>query len=507
MKCNFERLPDGRMHCPRCGYTSKGTPKRLVRLTCKPGLGDWVKTALSWVGITEKRVRAVRKFFTGRGGCKCPKRREAINRAARERKPRFCVVPTPPPLNLHPKSERAIVTVAVGLMGRELLEITGPYMREYAARLGADFVVLDWPGSPDWPLSSKFAIGRTLDFYERIAYVDCDVLLRYGCVDLFSLCEPHEFGFADELEFHQQSPRFHCIQRYMQFRDEMGFVKIDKAPWMLNSGVMIVPRSHKHLLDPPAKSIKIDHVAEQNQIGAALLDSGLPCRIIPRLANWQHWTDHGFTNAPHDAVLHWAGMKNGRAASIKEWVDRYPLPKPEWEMDERHTAWIGRTAMSGRFKRVLEIGCYLGFSTRPLLEAVKAGAVDELHLCDPQVTGQLRDLVASFDLGSKVTIHARRSVDLLAEDAAWDLTIVDGDHSIQNVTEEARLLLAANVRAIFAHDVAAETWGPVRLKQAFVESGYHWCEDAEHREGEATYRGLFFAARDADDFKAGAAGL
>lgn len=419
----------------------------------------------------------------------------------------WCLVPDPPPLDLKPQSERAIVTVAAGLMGRELLEITGPYMREYAARLNADFVVLDWPGAPEWPLSSKFGIGRTLDFYERVCFVDVDILFRPGCVDLFSLCEPHEFGFVDELDFHKLTPKFRCIAKYQKFRKTMGFRELDAPPWMLNSGVMIIPRSHQHVLNPPTKPIPIDHCAEQNHFGAALLDSGLPYRVLPRKANWQIWTDVRFVTALPDAILHWSGMHNGRFASIKEWTARYPLPKPEWEMDARHTAWIGRTAMSGRFRRVLEVGTFQGFSTRPLLEAVKAGAVDELHLCDPVVTGQLRELVASFDLGSKVTLHERRSVDLLTEDAAFSLVVIDGDHSIENVTEEARLLLAAGVRSIFAHDTAIAGWGPERLKAEFIQAGYFAFEDAENRPDERTARGLLWAAKEQADFEAGATAL
>jgi len=236
------------------------------------------------------------------------------------------IVPPPPPLNLTPSNKIAVVTVGAGEEAGELLRVTETYMRAYAARHGADFVRLTWPGHPSWPMSCKFAVARALDYYERIAYVDADVLLRPGCVNLFEACAPDEFGACDELPWHRLYHKFGRERGYQEFRAKMGFPKVAHLPWMVNCGVMVVPRSHRELLMPPATPIPIHHCAEQDHTNARLLASGLPLRLIDRRCNWQNWTDHDFLAAPKDAILHWSGASRRRARAQEILALAPPLP-------------------------------------------------------------------------------------------------------------------------------------------------------------------------------------
>lgn len=435
----------------------------------------------------------------------------------------FLSIPTPPPLTLTPRSKIALVTVAAGAAGRRLLAASGPSMRRYAQRIGADFVALDWPGHPDWPMSAKFAIASTLDHYERIAYVDADVLLRPTAVNLFDLCEPHEFGACDELPFHRRSPKFGLEASYNQFRERMGF-DASRASHYFNAGVMVVPRSHRAVIEAPRELWLPDrgvgrHCAEQHLANARLVASGLPFRLIDRRGNFQSWTP-GFDAAPDDAVLHWSGAGSARvhrADQIAAVAERHPWPfelptarDPAWSIDRRHVHWIRDTLRSGRFRRVLEIGSYQGYSTAALLDAVTLGEVDRVDLCEPHPTPELERLLAGYQLGDRVTLHRCDTAELLARPwGGWDLVVVDGDHRAAAVEIESQALLAAGVRAVFAHDTRAteaghaNCQGPPLLATAFRAAGYLHTEDARHRAGEATERGLFFAARTPPDFAAG----
>jgi len=219
-------------------------------------------------------------------------------------------VPQPPAITLLPRSTRAVVTIATGDEAKRLLAVSEPYMRHFAARVGADFHVLDWPGHPAWPMSAKFGIARVLDHYERVAYVDADVLLRPHCLNLFDLCEPDEFGAVDELPFHRAQPQHRREQSYLLFRKRMGFAGVP-LPWYLNCGVMVIPRTCKRLLLPPERPMPKDHCAEQDHTNAQVLDAYLRheirVRLLDRRANWQSWQDWGFKAAPKDACLHWSG--------------------------------------------------------------------------------------------------------------------------------------------------------------------------------------------------------
>lgn len=220
-------------------------------------------------------------------------------------------VPPLPKLTIYPKSPRAIVTVVVGEDALALHEITREPMERYARRLGADFVVLDWPGNRDWPMSCKYAIPQVLDHYQRIAYLDVDVLVRPTSVDLFSLCDTDEFGAFDELP---QAKTHHPMgeQIYREFRETMGFAPIATLPFYLNAGVLVVGKQHKKYLLPPDGPMPATHSAEQDHTNAKVMDAflagELKVKLLDRKANWQGWGGARFRRAPSDAILHYCAV-------------------------------------------------------------------------------------------------------------------------------------------------------------------------------------------------------
>ena len=227
-------------------------------------------------------------------------------------------VPKPPQIvRRRPASKTAVVTVMAGTVGRRLLELTGRPMRQFARRVGADFIVSDWEGSPAWPISAKFAVSTALDHYDRILYADADVLFRPGCVNPFDLCAADEFGAADELPWHSHPDfsKYQVISRYMQVCRELGVVT--RPPWYLNLGVYVASRTHQRLLEAPTNLLPRYHCAEQDLINARILATADNVRLLDRRCNWQHWTDHSFRYAPPDAILHWSGGGHDEAARLE----------------------------------------------------------------------------------------------------------------------------------------------------------------------------------------------
>lgn len=310
---------------------------------------------------------------------------KAAGRPCNEFAPRGIVIPQPPAINLTPRFDRAIVTVVTGSEGRSLWAITGPSMRAYARSIGADLVVLDWPGHPAWAMSAKFAIPRALDHYERIAYLDADVLCRPGALNLFDLCSPDEFGAYDELPYHRAQPQHKQEQRYLDFRKRLGFPTVDPIPFYVNAGVMVIPRRYAPLLLPPTRPLIPGHTEEQDHTNArlldAMLDGQLKYRLLDRRANWQSWTDCSkgiFAAAPKDALLHFSGggaIRNSRMRDLKTFADRTP-----W-LDYRgiDTAeWFDYADLYSRFVReasdlaaFVEVGSWLGRSTAFMAQQIR----------------------------------------------------------------------------------------------------------------------------------------
>jgi hypothetical protein len=221
-------------------------------------------------------------------------------------------VPHPPVPDVKRVNRVAVVTVAVGEESKRCLAVSYPLMRTFADAVGADLHVSEWPGVAEWPMSCKFGIAGFAALYERILYVDADVILRPGCVNPLELCPAGRMGVVDELQHHRQQPKFGRERAYQQFRREMGFRSVPSLPWMFNAGVMVVPNTHAELLLPPAGPMPKGHCAEQDHTNARLLDSALPYVLMDRRCNWQNWTDWEWRAAPADAVLHWSGAGEGR---------------------------------------------------------------------------------------------------------------------------------------------------------------------------------------------------
>jgi len=180
-----------------------------------------------------------------------------------------------------------------------------------------------------------------------------------------------------------------------------------------------------------------------------------------------------------------------------------PWEAPVYSADTRHIRWLHEVLTAGRFRRVLEIGCFEGRSTTALLDAGRAGRVDEVHLCEPNPRAGLQRVLTRFEPGVRVTLHCEPSEAVLGRDGRWDLVYVDGDHTVATVRAETALLLRAGVPAVFAHDTSAHgrhahCEGPQFLKAAFQAAGYWTLEDSLFRPGEQTDRGMFFATSRVD---------
>ena len=220
-------------------------------------------------------------------------------------------VPGPPPLALRPRWPRAVVTVAHGPEGEELLAVSGPLMAAYAARLRADFVVLDWPGPPAWPMGAKFGIGRALEHYARVLYADADVLFMPGCPNLFGETPAgHWGGYDDRPYLTARRQAAAVLDELTGLRVQQGLGYAPPPPWYLNTGVFVCDRAHRGVLAPPAGPIPASHLSEQHLFNARLLDAGGPVRLLDRACNYQWWTDAGFTDPPRRAVLHFSGLKD-----------------------------------------------------------------------------------------------------------------------------------------------------------------------------------------------------
>jgi hypothetical protein len=84
--------------------------------------------------------------------------------------------------------------VALGESYRQLAELTHPSFKRYAERFGLDFLPViqrSTAGAPDF---GKLSCGALLGEYERVIFVDTDVLISDDCENLLDIVPEDHFG-------------------------------------------------------------------------------------------------------------------------------------------------------------------------------------------------------------------------------------------------------------------------------------------------------------------------
>lgn len=141
---------------------------------------------------------------------------------------------------------KAVVTVTIGPKYEAIGRATHPTLKAYADRIGADFIVLSdllECGKPHW---SKFLLYDLLPDYDRIIYLDSDLIVRDDCPDLTEIVPPEKLGIFNE---------GHFTQRMESLREAVMAYKEEIPKWdgrsYYNTGVMVLSRKHRILFKTP----------------------------------------------------------------------------------------------------------------------------------------------------------------------------------------------------------------------------------------------------------------
>lgn len=138
---------------------------------------------------------------------------------------------------------KAILTIVAGEKYQKIWQRAEPFFNAYADKCEADLLVMkELPPlpSPHW---AKFSIHELLKKkYDRIAFIDADILIRPDTPSLFDLVPEDQFGIFNEGTY---SPRAMCIHEVKKvFNVELP--KWDGKTYY-NTGVMVVSREHRHI--------------------------------------------------------------------------------------------------------------------------------------------------------------------------------------------------------------------------------------------------------------------
>jgi len=173
--------------------------------------------------------------------------------------------------------KRLVVSAMIGPEFEELGRFSWLRQREYAEKIGADVILLANEEFKGWPLFyEKFQIRRLLEEYERVLWLDLDVLVLPSAPDVFELVPPEIFGAVNERYWRRP------VEYAEEIECRLFQLGLPKKPWdgfYFNSGVMVTGRAHAPLWKRPQNPVW-GHPAEQGHLNALRLHHGIPFRDL-----------------------------------------------------------------------------------------------------------------------------------------------------------------------------------------------------------------------------------
>ena len=137
----------------------------------------------------------------------------------------------------------ALITVCIGKEFDRLARLTHPLFQRYAKNIEAEFITINSRVLNHCPVHyEKYQIGRYFNEYERILFVDTDVVIRPNAPNVFERVPVDQFGAYQtsvHCDFHDES-----IEMIQKEQGDIGWKN-----HYFNSGVMVLSRSHRSLFD------------------------------------------------------------------------------------------------------------------------------------------------------------------------------------------------------------------------------------------------------------------
>ncbi len=146
------------------------------------------------------------------------------------------------------KRKRLVMTIAIGPLYSAIAEVTHSSIRAYAERIEADFLCVDRPmiaqTTPHW---EKCQIATLLQQYDRVLYLDTDLIIREDCPDLFTVVPETHLGMFNEAPFTYRSREL-LIDTCRAY----GATLPEWDGGYYNSGVIVASQRHATLFQKPS---------------------------------------------------------------------------------------------------------------------------------------------------------------------------------------------------------------------------------------------------------------
>jgi ADP-heptose:LPS heptosyltransferase len=230
------------------------------------------------------------------------------------------------------KAKTAIVTVVSGEKYAKIWAKTRPSFEAYADRIGTELIVMgyhDGLPSQHWVKLGLYELLKKR--FDRVAYLDADILIREDCPSLFDVVPADALGIFNEGKY---TPRAVCIYEIMNAY-KIALPKWDRIAYY-NTGVMVISRAKRHIFKPPQEVRLIrNSYGEQTWLNLQIIQKEVKVHELSHTFNHMSIMDR-LTGVSRKAayIIHYAGPPSEETlftaleADLQAWSRREYAHKP-----------------------------------------------------------------------------------------------------------------------------------------------------------------------------------
>ncbi len=216
------------------------------------------------------------------------------------------------------RERRALVTLDIGDGLRAMTQVTHPLMRRYAERWSAEFVRITQARDPSqYVCFEKYQLADFFDDFERILYVDGDVLIAPDAPDIFARVPRDHVGGTDVSRVRTD---FAADVRHAQ--EVMGEIGWRWMDGYLNAGIYVVSVEHRELMTPDTQRLgRWAQDPDARFSDQTLLNYDLQRLAIPFVdlgPRFNHTSIFGSRNRFRSWFIHYAGPGHGFGERVSQ---------------------------------------------------------------------------------------------------------------------------------------------------------------------------------------------
>lgn len=144
-----------------------------------------------------------------------------------------------------------IYSMSIGEKNEKLSSITFDTIKKYANKINADFVVnREYNKNFLSQNLQKFFIYNLLDKYDRVLYIDSDMIIRYDCPNLFDIVPEDKLGMWNEGKYFTKEL---SLSKFEEIKNvaKLYKTKVYRNSKFYNAGLMVISKIHKNLFELP----------------------------------------------------------------------------------------------------------------------------------------------------------------------------------------------------------------------------------------------------------------